>query len=86
MPRHNKTPVEARACCCVELCITCDCNPTESPRINQVLRLPSACRYFIIRHRDTLKPHAESGNGDATVMMALCDALLDSDDLLGGTL
>ena len=36
------------------------------------------------RYRDDLRPHAEHGNDDAVVMLTLCDALLDSADMLEG--
>jgi hypothetical protein len=52
----------------------------------QAIRLPSAARYFLKRYRDDLRPHAENGNDDATVMMTLCNAILDSADMLEGVL
>jgi hypothetical protein len=84
MTSNNKTARDGAACRCVELCITCECNPTESPLINQALRLPSATRYHLRRYRDDLKPHAEAGNDDALIMVTMCDALLDSADMLEG--
>jgi hypothetical protein len=76
MTRNDETLLEARACRCVELCITCDCNPTESPPINQAIRLPSATRYYLNRYREDLQPHAQAGHKTATSMLECCDYLL----------
>jgi hypothetical protein len=50
----------------------------------QALRMPSATRYFLKSYRDDLQPHAEHGNDDALIMVTMCDALLDSADMLEG--
>jgi hypothetical protein len=84
MTRNDETRRTERVCHCAELCITCDCNPTESPRINQAIRLPSGTRYHLRRYRDDLRPHAEEGDDQAKVMLALCNNLLDSADVLEG--
>ena len=57
---------------------------TELHQTNQAIRLPSAIRYYLNRYRADLSPHAEHGNDDAVIMMALCDALLESADMLEG--
>jgi hypothetical protein len=84
MTSYNKAAPGETACRCVELCITCDCNLTESPPVNQAIRIPSATRYYLRRYRDDLRPHAEAGNDDALIMLTMCDALLDSADMLEG--
>jgi hypothetical protein len=84
MTSNDKTRRAGRVCHCVELCIAYDCNPTESPRINQAICLPSATRYYLKRYRDDIQPHAEAGNDDALIMVTMCDALLDSADMLEG--
>ena len=57
---------------------------TELHQTNQAIRLPTAIRYYLKRYRDDLRPHAELGNDDAVIMMTLCDALLESADMLEG--
>jgi hypothetical protein len=84
MTSNRKTPARTGVCQCSELCSNCDCNHTQFPQINQAIRLPSATRYYIKRYRDELKPHAEAGNDDAAIMLNLCNALLESADMLEG--
>jgi hypothetical protein len=76
MTSKNKAPVVEGACHCTELCITCDCNPAELMQTNQVIRLPSATRYYLNRYREGLQPHAQAGHKTATSMLECCDYLL----------
>ena len=69
-------------CACGGRCKQFD-NPIFSSG-RQAIRLPSGARYHLRRYRDDLRPHAEAGDDQAKIMLALCNNLLDSAAMLEG--
>ena len=86
MTLHNESPTwqgEALIrCACGGRCKQVD-NPIFSSG-RQAIRLPSGARYHLRRYRDDLRPHAEAGDDQAKIMLALCNNLLDSAAMLEG--
>ena len=82
MTENSKAPTEGGVRASQRTMCSFEKHSTEFHQTNQAIRLPSATRYYLKRYRDDLSPHAEHGNDDAVIMMSLCDALLESADML----